>query len=52
MVFHSDAAWITWLWVGSAALFFALSFVWPSRSEIWNNQLIAPIGKILLVERK
>ncbi len=39
-VFHSDAAWIPWLWVGSAALFFALSFVWPASRPLRRYFLI------------
>jgi len=33
-VFHVSAGWVNWLWVGSAALFFALSFVWPAARPL------------------
>jgi hypothetical protein len=39
-VFHIDTAWISWLWLGSAALFFALSFVWPAARSLRRYFLI------------
>lgn len=38
--FHVSAGWINWLWVGSAALFYALSFVWPLARPLRRYFLI------------
>jgi membrane protease YdiL (CAAX protease family) len=51
-VLHANVAWINWLWVGSAALFFALSYVWPAAQPLRRYFLIMLIilGLIGLID--